>query len=84
MCTDCKQSDFAAKQPAIVEQVDRRKVRERTNVCMFRWLAAQVSVALLLRKALPRAGGFAHDAYFNHTDSTSRHHRHCIALHRTT
>jgi hypothetical protein len=35
MCTGCKQSDFAAKQPAIVEQVDRRKVRERTNERMY-------------------------------------------------
>ena len=26
---------------------------------------------------------FALDAYFNHTDSTSRHHRHSIALYRT-
>jgi len=46
--------------------------------------AALMSAALLLRKARPRAGGFAHDAYFNHTDSTSRHHRHYIALYRTT
>jgi hypothetical protein len=50
--------------------------------------AAQLSVSLLLpptvlRKARPRAAGFAHDAYFNHTDSTSRHHRHSIALYRT-
>lgn len=32
-----------------------------------------------LRKARPRAGGFAHDAYFNHTDSTLSNNQRCVA-----